>query len=113
MNDYVIDHRGVRHDAVIAGTGTYHKRQGEGSMCAVALADTPEHPSYDMSDTTGCTGLRTGDRVTIVVDAEGWLARRLSIEVTGVAPWLVRTCAGLLSAVEAFVLYGRLRRRRI
>jgi len=37
----------------------------------------------------------------LVAEPEGWLA-----------PWLIRTCAGLLAAVEAFVLCGRLCRRR-
>lgn len=53
-----------------------------------------------------------GRRVTLVADPEGWLVPRLGIEVDGLAPWLIRTCAGLLTAMEAFVLYGRLRPRR-
>jgi hypothetical protein len=113
MNDYGIDHRGVRHAAVVAETGSYYRKHGDGRTCTVVLTDTPKHIAYEVDDTTGCDeDLKPGRRVTLVVDPEGWLVPRLSAEVNGVAPWLIRTCAGLLAVMEAFVLYGRLRRRR-
>ncbi|MER7841355.1 hypothetical protein ABTY98_37105 [Streptomyces sp. NPDC096040] len=113
MNDYAIDQRGVRHAAVIADTGTYYSKHGDGRTCRVVLTDTPKHSSYEVDDTTGCDDdLKPGRRATLVVDPEGWLDPRLSGEVNGVAPWLIRTCAGLLAVMEAFVLYGRLRRPR-
>ncbi|MCX4882787.1 hypothetical protein [Streptomyces sp. NBC_00847] len=113
MNDYVIDHRGVRHEAVVADTGSYYRKHGDGRTCRVVLTDTPKSSSYEVDDMTGCDdGLKPGRQVTLVADPDGWLVPRLSSEVDGVAPWLIRTCAGLLTMMEAFVLYGRLRRRR-
>lgn len=113
MNDYVIDDRGVRHEAVVADTGSYYRKHGDGRTCRLVLTDTPKPSSYEVDDTTGCDeDLKRGSQVELVVDPEGWLVPRLSGEVDGVAPWLIRTCAGLLAAMEASVLYGRLRRRR-
>ncbi|MGY6024993.1 hypothetical protein [Streptomyces spinosirectus] len=113
MNDYVIDHRGVRHTAVVADTGSYYRKHGDGRTCEVVPTDTRKPGSYEIDDTTGCDeDLKPGSQVALVVDPEGWLVPRLSSEVDGLAPWLVRTCAGLFVAMEAFVLYGRLRRRR-
>ncbi|MFE1295326.1 hypothetical protein ACFW6K_07960 [Streptomyces sp. NPDC058733] len=113
MNDYVLDHRGVRHDAVVTDTGTYYSKHGDGRTCTVVPTDTARHPAYDIDAAQGCTeGLRRGSRVTLVVDPEGWLAPRLDSEVTGVAPYLTWTSAGLFAGMEAFILYGRLRRRR-
>ncbi|MEV0981300.1 hypothetical protein [Streptomyces sp. NPDC049915] len=113
MNDYVLDHRGVRHDAVVVDTSSYHRKHGEGRTCSVVPTDTAQRLSYDVDGTDGCAdGLGRGSRVTLVVDPEGWLAPRLGTEVGGVAPYLVWTSAALFAGMEAFILYGRLRRRR-
>lgn len=113
MNDYVIDHRGVRHHAVVTGTSTYYTKHGDGRTCTVAPTDTARRLAYDIDGTQGCAdGLRRGSRVTLVVDPEGWLAPRLGSEVHGVAPYLVWTSAGVFAGMEAFIVYGRARRRR-
>ncbi|MYS93427.1 MULTISPECIES: hypothetical protein [Streptomyces] len=112
MGDYLLNHRGVRHGAVIGDVSTYWKKHGDGRACTVVTTDTDKSDAYEVDDPDGCEGdLREGQDVTLVVDPEGWLKPRLSSRVNGVAPYLVWTSAGLLTATEGFVLYGRLRRR--
>jgi hypothetical protein len=113
MNDYVIDDRGVRHDAVIGDTSTYYRKHGDGRTCTVVLTDTAKPRAYDVDGIDGCDEeFESGQRVTLVLDPKGWLTPRLSSQVNGVPPYLLWTSAGLLAAMEASVLYGRLRRRQ-
>lgn len=113
MGDYVINQRGVRHGAVVGDVSTYWKKHGDGRACTVVTTDTAKPDAYEVDDPDGCDDdLREGQSVTLVLDPEGWLKPRLSSSVNGVAPYLVWTSAGLLTATEGSVLYGRLRRRR-
>ncbi|MFJ6563430.1 hypothetical protein ACIQMV_26910 [Streptomyces sp. NPDC091412] len=116
LGDYVLDQRGLRKDAVIVETGIYRTRhtRADGRTCTVVPLDTAEagSRSYDVDGTDGCgEELKTGQRVTVVTDPQGWLAPRMNTEVTGVSPSQVWVSGGLLVSMEAFILYGRLRRR--
>ncbi|MFD5472418.1 hypothetical protein [Streptomyces sp. NPDC127105] len=116
LDDYVLDQRGLRQDAVVVDTGTYHTKhtRADGRTCTVVPLDTAKAASrsYDVDGTDGCgEGLKTGQRVTLVTDPRDWLAPRMGTDVTGVSPSQVWISSGLLVLMEAFILYGRLRRR--
>ncbi|WP_371536138.1 hypothetical protein OG210_11335 [Streptomyces sp. NBC_00466] len=113
LDDYVMLQRGDRHDAVISGVDSYHRRHGaDGHTCAVRRTDVARSAVYSVDDQSGCSGSSfPGDRVTLVDDPAGWLLPRLAGSVNGPSTASVWTCAGLLVAMEAFMLYGRLRRR--
>ncbi|WP_225078087.1 tweety family protein [Streptomyces sp. CoT10] len=116
LDDYVLDQRGLRQDAVIVKIGAYHTRhtRSDGRTCTVVPLDTAEAGSrfYDVDGTDGCGDeLKTGQRVMLVTDPQDWLAPRLGTDVTGVSPSQVWISGGLLVLLEAFILYGRLRRR--
>ncbi|WP_328329953.1 MULTISPECIES: hypothetical protein [unclassified Streptomyces] len=113
LSDYVMLQRGVRHDAVISGVDSYYRRHGpDGHTCEVRRTDVARSAVYSVGDRSGCSGSsRPGQRVTLVEDPAGWLVPRLDGSVNGPSTASVWTCAGLLVAMEAFMLYGRLRRR--
>ncbi|MGW2900787.1 hypothetical protein ACWDAO_41040 [Streptomyces sp. NPDC001212] len=116
LDDYVLDQRGLRQDAVIVKIGAYHTRhtRSDGRTCTVVPLDTVEAGSrfYDVDGTDGCGDeLKTGQRVMLVTDPQDWLAPRLGTDVTGVSPSQVWISGGLLVLMEAFILHGRLRRR--
>ncbi|KES07978.1 hypothetical protein BU52_05995 [Streptomyces toyocaensis] len=113
LGDYVIHHRGVRHDALVVDVSDYRGRGGrERPLCTVVLTGADRGRTIELGDTGGCDdGLTVGSHVTLVDDPEGWVAPRLGSEVRGVAPYLPWTLAGLLSGLETCALYGRLRRR--
>ncbi|MFH9003596.1 hypothetical protein ACH4E5_10175 [Streptomyces afghaniensis] len=112
MGGYLLNHRGVRHGAVIGDVNTYWKKHGDGRACTVVTTDTDKSDAYEVDDPDGCDGdLREGQNV-IWCPAGGLAeATRLGSHVNGVPPYLVWTSAGLLTATESFVLYGRLPRR--
>ncbi|WP_405944084.1 hypothetical protein OG372_21155 [Streptomyces sp. NBC_01020] len=113
LNDYVMDQRGVRHDAVISGVDSYHRKHGaDGHTCEATRTDAAQSAVYSVDDSSGCSeNSWTGQRVTLVEDPAGWLNPRLASSVNGPSGELIWTCAGLFGAMEAFTLYGRLRRR--
>ncbi|MFB7459821.1 hypothetical protein [Streptomyces sp. NPDC056188] len=116
LDDYVLNQRGLRQDAVVVDTGTYRTKhtRADGRTCTVVPLDTAKagSRSYDVDGTDGCgEGLKTGQRVTLVTDPRDWLAPRMGTDVTGVSPSQVWISGGLLVLMEAFILYGRLRRR--
>ncbi|ANB07856.1 hypothetical protein SAM40697_3898 [Streptomyces ambofaciens] len=115
LGDHAMKERGVRHDdAVITEVSTYRGKGGERRpVCTVALTDTERGRTVEVGDTGGCEpDFTPGTHVTLVDDPEGHLAPRLSDKAEGVAPYLLWTLAGLLTALETCALYGRLRRRR-
>ncbi|MFJ4921408.1 hypothetical protein [Streptomyces sp. NPDC088725] len=112
LNDYVLGQRGVHYEGVITGTHGYYRKHGEGLTCYVVRTDVAKSPKYSLGDSDGCDkSLRPGRRVVLVTDPDGWLAPRLSGSVNGLSSGMAWTCAGLFAAMEAFILYGRLRRR--
>ncbi|WP_159395451.1 hypothetical protein [Streptomyces albireticuli] len=112
MDDYVLDRRGTRYEAVIADTSSYHRKHGAGHTCTVVRSDAGRSLTYKIDDSDGCQeDFEPGRRVTLVVDPEDWLATRLSNNVNGLSSGMAWTCGGLLAAMEALILYGRLRRR--
>ncbi|MFJ8715110.1 hypothetical protein ACIRD9_18285 [Streptomyces violaceus] len=112
MGDYVINDRGVRHDAVIGDVSTYWRKHGDGRACTAVTTDMAKPRAYEVDDPDGCDGdLAEGQSVTLVIDPEGWLKPRLSRHVNGVAPYLAWTSVGLLAAMASAVLYGRHWRR--
>ncbi|MGW5127682.1 hypothetical protein ACWEQ7_27280 [Streptomyces sp. NPDC004069] len=116
LDDYVLNQRGLRRDAVIVKIGTYHTRhtRADGRTCTVVPLDTAEagSRSYDVDGTDGCReGLRTGQSVMLVTDPQDWLAPRMSTEVSGVSASQGWISGGLLVLMEALILYGRLRWR--
>ncbi|MFF1275233.1 hypothetical protein ACFVZC_17740 [Streptomyces marokkonensis] len=113
LGDYVIHDRGVRHDALVMDVSAYRGKGGrERPLCTVVLTGADRGRVIELDDTGGCDdGLTAGSHVTLVEDPEEWVAPRLASEVSGVAPYLRWTLAGLLSGLEACALYGRLRRR--
>ncbi|MEV4924399.1 hypothetical protein [Streptomyces roseoverticillatus] len=113
MNDLVLDQRGVRHEGVIAKIESYHKKYEAGRTCFVERSDSGRTQTYEVNDTIGCDeSLEPRQRVTLVVDPDGWLATRLSNDVSGLSSGMAWTCGGLFAGMEAFILYGRTRRRR-
>ncbi|MGW2817729.1 hypothetical protein [Streptomyces sp. NPDC001415] len=112
MNDYVLDQRGERHPATISYVETYDLKHGEGHTCSVVRTDLATSPTYIVEDTKGCEkAMEPGQSVTLVADPDGWLDSRLSTDVDGVSAAMLWTCGSLLAAMEAVILYGRLRRR--
>ncbi|WP_405562205.1 hypothetical protein [Streptomyces sp. NBC_01180] len=113
LNDYVMDQRGVHHDAVISGVDSYHRKHGaDGHTCAVRRTDVAQSAVFSVGDESGCSGTsRPGQRITLVEDPAGWLVPRLAGSVNGPSTGSVWTCASLFVSMEAFMLYGRLRRR--
>ncbi|NEB07296.1 hypothetical protein G3I32_00035 [Streptomyces coelicoflavus] len=113
LGDYAMEHRGVHYDALVADVGTYRGKGGrERPVCTVVLTGADRGRTVEVDDTGGCgDDLATGSRVTLLEDAKGWVAPRLGSEVHGVASYPPWTLAGLLAALEACTLYGRLRRR--
>ncbi|WP_406137409.1 hypothetical protein [Streptomyces sp. NBC_01089] len=113
LNDYVMEHRGVRHEAVLSDVDSYYRKHGgDGHTCEVKSTDVARSAVYSVGDDSGCSRKsRPGQRVTLVEDPAGWLNPRLASSVDGPSTGSVWTCAGLLVAMEAFMLYGRVRRR--
>ncbi|MCX4724649.1 hypothetical protein [Streptomyces sp. NBC_01306] len=113
LNDYVMGQRGVRHDAVISGVDSYHRKHGDdGYTCGVKRIDVARSAVYSVDDDSGCSkNSRPGQRVTLVEDPTGWLYPRLAGSVNGLSAGMLWTCAGLCAGMESFMLYGRLRRR--
>ncbi|MET9253173.1 hypothetical protein [Streptomyces sp. NPDC003717] len=114
LGDYVIADRGVRHEAVVGDVSTYRGKAGrKRPVCTVVLTGADRGRTVEIGDTGGCgKDFEPGRHVTLVEDPEGWLEPRLSSEAGGLAPTTMWTLAGLLTGMEACVLYGRLRRRR-
>lgn len=113
LNDYVLDQRGVRHEAAVAYAENYHNRHGDGFTCKVIRTDIRKSRVYTVGESSDCgKHTKTGDQVTLVEDPNGWLSPRLGAEANGLSSGMAGTCAGLFAAMEAFILYGRLRRRR-
>ncbi|MFJ8384965.1 hypothetical protein ACIQ9Q_10690 [Streptomyces sp. NPDC094438] len=114
LNDHMLDQRGVRYPAVIADVQSFYRKHGDGRTCKVVRTDVVESAVYSVGDMgDGCEdNVREGQHVTLVVDPQGRLSPRLSGSVNGASGALLWTCGGLLAAMEAFILYGRLRRRR-
>ncbi|MCQ8769201.1 hypothetical protein [Streptomyces telluris] len=113
MNDYVLDRRGDRQEGVVTSIEGYHKKHGDGRECSVEGTHSGRTHTYEVNDTVGCgEGMERGQRVTLVVDPDGWLTTRLSNAVHGLSTGMAWTCGGLLAAMEASILYGRMRRRR-
>ncbi|GHC57937.1 hypothetical protein GCM10010507_38340 [Streptomyces cinnamoneus] len=112
LDDYVLDQRGTRYEAVIADISSYHRRHGTGHTCTVIRSDSGRNLTYRIDDSQGCDeDFEPGRHVTLVVDPEDWLATRLSNDVNGLSSGHAWTVGGLLAAMDAFILYGRLRRR--
>ncbi|GHG62194.1 hypothetical protein GCM10018779_30690 [Streptomyces griseocarneus] len=112
LDDYVLDQRGTRYEAVIADVETYHRKHGEGRTCSVARSDSGRTLTYEVGDSSGCDNtVKPAQHVTLVVDPEDWLPPRLGTDVNGLSSGHAWTCGGLLAAMEACILYGRLRRR--
>ncbi|MGI5393458.1 hypothetical protein [Streptomyces sp. CA-251251] len=114
LGDHAMQERGVRHeDAVITDVSTYRGKGGERRpVCTIALTDTDRVRTVEVGDTGGCArDFTPGTHVTLVDDPEGHLAPRLADETDGVAPYLLWTLAGLLTALETCAVLGRLRRR--
>ncbi|MBZ4321161.1 DUF3592 domain-containing protein [Streptomyces huiliensis] len=112
LDDYVLDRRGTRHEAVVTANTSYHRKHDTGHTCTVVRSDGGRIRTYGIDDSQGCReNFAPGRRVTLVVDPEDWLAARLSNETHGLSSGMAWTCGGLLAAMEAFILYGRLRRK--
>ncbi len=112
MDDYVLDQRGVRYEAVIDDVSSYHRKHDTGHTCTVVRSDSGQSLTYRIDDSDGCEkDFEPGQRVTLVVDPKDWLATRLSSKANGLSHGMAWTVGGLLAAMEAFILYGRLRRR--
>lgn len=113
LNDYVLEQRGVRHEAVISDVSSYYRRHGDdGYTCEVRRTDVVRSAVYSVGDSSGCSkNSRPGQRVMLVEDPTGWLHPRLAGSVNGLSAGMLWTCVGLGAAMEAFMLYGRLRRR--
>ncbi|MGK5728599.1 hypothetical protein [Streptomyces sp. URMC 124] len=112
LNDYVLEKRGERYEAAIAGIKGYHRKHHDGRTCTVVRSDSGRPVTYKIDDSQGCDeDLEPLQRVTLVVDPDDWLATRLSTDVKGLTPGHAWTCGGLLAGMEASILYGRLRRR--
>ncbi|MGK5730642.1 hypothetical protein ACSNOG_13945 [Streptomyces sp. URMC 124] len=112
MNDFVLDRRGDRYEGVITDVEGYYKKHGDGRTCSVARTGSGRKRTYEVNDTAGCDeGFAPGRSVTLVVDPGGWLPTRLDNAVHGLSSGMAWTCGGLLAAMEAFILYGRTRRR--
>ncbi|QLE70532.1 hypothetical protein FGW37_01955 [Streptomyces rectiverticillatus] len=113
LDDYVMERRGTAHEALVGDVSTYTRKHGEGRTCSVVWSASGETHKAEVGDRKGCDeSVRQGDRTTIVTDPEGWLRPRLGGDGTGLSAGTAWTCAGLLAGMEAFILYGRLRRRR-
>ncbi|MDT0613571.1 hypothetical protein [Streptomyces lancefieldiae] len=114
LGDYVMHNRGVRHDALVVDVSSYRGKSGrERPVCTLVLTGADRGRTVEVGDTGGCDDdFERGRQVILVDDPEGWLTPRLGSEVTGVEPYLVWTLTGLLFAMEACALYGRLRRLR-
>ncbi|WP_217140658.1 hypothetical protein [Streptomyces sp. AC627_RSS907] len=114
LGDYVLQDRGVRHDALVVDVSTYRGKSGrERAVCTVVLTGAGRGRTVEVGDTGGCVDdFERGRRVTLVDDPDGWLTPRLGSEVKGVEPYQGWTLAGLLVAMEACALHGRLRRHR-
>ncbi|WP_405778153.1 hypothetical protein [Streptomyces sp. NBC_00859] len=113
LNDYVMDQRGVHHDAVISGVDSYYRKHGgDGHICEVQRIDVSRSAVYSVDDSSGCSkNSRSGQHVTLVDDPAGWLYPRLASAVNGPSTGSTWTCVSLFVTMEAFMLYGRLRRR--
>ncbi|MCX4549024.1 hypothetical protein OG204_21895 [Streptomyces sp. NBC_01387] len=115
LNDFVMNRRGVHHEGLMAGVASYHRKHGDaGHTCQVVRIDpvTGKPRTYSVDDSSGCSGSsKTGQRVILVEDPTGWLVPRLDSSVHGLSSGLAWTCGSLFAGMEAFVLYGRLRRR--
>ncbi|KAB7837248.1 hypothetical protein [Streptomyces mobaraensis] len=112
LDDYVLDRRGTRHEAVVTANTGFHRKHDTGHTCTVVRSDGGRTRTYEIGDSQGCEAtFAPGRRVTLVVDPEDWLATRLGNETHGLSSGMAWTCGGLLAAMEALILYGRLRRK--
>ncbi|MFE5867370.1 hypothetical protein ACFQ6V_01820 [Streptomyces roseifaciens] len=114
LDDYVLGQRGTVHEALVGDVSTYtRKHSNEGRTCSVVWSASGETYRAEVGDRRGCDeSVRQGDKATIVTDPEDWLRPRLGGDAPGLSSGTAWTCGGLLAGMEAFILYGRLRRRR-
>ncbi|MEV8530425.1 hypothetical protein [Streptomyces sp. NPDC051211] len=106
LDEIVIEQRGVRHQGMIVDVDRY-KRTSRPTRhtCQVATVHAGRIG-------VSCTQHhRVDDLVAVVVDPEDWLPARLAEKADGPSTATLWTCAGLFAALEAFILWGRLRRR--
>ncbi|QES49565.1 hypothetical protein DEJ50_18910 [Streptomyces venezuelae] len=111
LDEAVIEHRGVRYEALVVDTET-HKRTSRPRQywCRVGIA--PDAGAKVRFHDVSCgKDHRVDDWVTVVVDPEDWLATRLAERSHGPSTGVLWTCAGLFLALEGSILWGRLRRR--
>ncbi|WKX70964.1 hypothetical protein [Streptomyces sp. XD-27] len=114
LNDYVLYHWGVEHRAVIIKVEKTHSRSTDKWYCTAIRSDHGRRVTYEFGETSGCEGHFKPFRSVIVVeDPTGWLSPSLSTGLSKPGTPEVAACAGSAAAMEGFILYGRLRRRRI